>query len=85
MFITQSAASQSVKNLEEALGVKLFCGGKREIALTAEGEMLYEYVKNALSLLERAEGELHRFKKLERARAGLQSAIPCPAIFCCRF
>lgn len=66
MFITQSAASQSVKNLEEALGVKLFLRGKREIALTAEGEMLYEYVKNALSLLERAEGELHRFKKLER-------------------
>lgn len=68
LYITQSAASQSIKNLEETLGIKLFLRNKKDVSLTPEGEMLFEYVKNALSLIEKAEGELQRFKKLEQGQ-----------------
>lgn len=68
LFITQSAVSQSVKNLEEALGCALFVRSKRQISLTPEGETLYEYAKNALSLLEKGEKELHRFQNLEQGQ-----------------
>ena len=37
LYITQSAVSQSVKNLETALDSRLFIRGSKGIALTAEG------------------------------------------------
>lgn len=68
LFITQSAVSQSIKNLEERLKTVLFVRSKREIRLTPEGETLYEYVKNALSLIEKGESELLRFQTLEQGQ-----------------
>jgi len=64
LYITQSAVSQSVKNLETALDSRLFIRGSKGIALTAEGELLYEYVKNAISLIDKGEAELQKLQNL---------------------
>ncbi|WP_458863588.1 LysR family transcriptional regulator [Acidaminobacterium chupaoyuni] len=65
LFMTQSAVSQSIKNLENALGTTLFLRGSKGVQLTAEGHMLYEYADNALSLLENGCKQLERLRKLE--------------------
>lgn len=77
LYITQSAVSQSVKNLETALETQLFIRGNKNIALTAEGALLYEYVKNALSLLVKGESELEKLQKLEKGnlRIGVSDTI----------
>lgn len=77
LYITQSAVSQSVKNLETALDTRLFIRGNKGIALTAEGELLYEYVKNAVSLIDKGETELQKLKTLERGslRIGVSDTI----------
>ncbi len=77
LYITQSAVSQSVKNLETELDTRLFIRGNKGIALTAEGELLYEYVKNAVSLIDKGETELQKLKTLERGslRIGVSDTI----------
>lgn len=44
LAISQPAVSQSVKQLERRLGVKLFVRAPKGVRLTPEGEALYEYV-----------------------------------------
>lgn len=56
LFISQSAVSQSVKNLEKRLGVDLFARASKKISLTEEGSILYENAKVAFSYI--ANGEL---------------------------
>ena len=55
LFVSQSAVSQSIKQLETALGGKLFNRGARGVTLTAEGQAVYNYAKNASELLENAQ------------------------------
>ena len=45
LSVSQPAVSQALKQLEEALGTKLFVRASRGIRLTKEGQVLYEYVK----------------------------------------
>lgn len=40
--VTQSAISQSIKNLESKLGIKIFKRSGKAVILTAEGEKLYD-------------------------------------------
>lgn len=44
LSISQPAVSQSLKQLERSLGVRLFARASRGVRLTAEGELLYSYV-----------------------------------------
>ena len=46
LYISQSAVSQSVKQLETALQARLFARSPRGVTLTGEGQMLYQYVRN---------------------------------------
>ena len=45
LYISQSAVSQSVKQLETALQARLFARSPRGVTLTGEGRMLYQYVR----------------------------------------
>lgn len=45
LSVSQPAVSQALKQLEEALGTKLFVRASRGIRLTEEGQALFEYVK----------------------------------------
>ncbi len=44
LYISQSAVSQSIKQLEGELQTRLFARNSRGVALTPDGRMLYEYV-----------------------------------------
>ncbi|EQC48066.1 LysR family transcriptional regulator [Bacteriovorax sp. Seq25_V] len=52
--VTQSAISQSVKNLENKLEVKLFKRSGKKVVLTGEGEKLFTLASNFLSHLDEA-------------------------------
>ncbi len=58
LYISQSAVSQSIKNLEESTGSMLFVRGPRSVKLTVVGEMLYSHVDQAYSLFKAAEGKM---------------------------
>ena len=66
LYLSQSAVSQSIKILEDSLGVRLFSRTSRGVMLTSDGNTLYEYVSSALSLLEAGETRLGETKNLVR-------------------
>lgn len=67
LFITQSAVSQSIIQLEGGLGQRLFTRGRGGASLTPAGATLLEHVTTALGLI--AAGE-ERIEKLRRLQEG---------------
>lgn len=65
LYISQSAVSQSIKQLENDLQTRLFSRNSRGVTLTAEGKMLYEYVRSAMGLLETGEEKLSQSRDLQ--------------------
>ncbi|HHU52091.1 MAG TPA: LysR family transcriptional regulator [Firmicutes bacterium] len=67
LFISQSAVSQGIKNLETKLGTRLFLrkrAPQRSLRLTTEGELLFSHVKQAYHLLKAAEEKLGKINNL---------------------
>lgn len=52
LFVSQPAISQSVKRMEEQLGLKLFTRTRKGTVLTPEGNIIYSYVSTALKMIE---------------------------------
>ena len=65
LFVTQPAVSQSIRNLESLLDLRLFHRLPRGMALTRAGERLHGYVEKALGLIDAAEREVERVAELE--------------------
>lgn len=65
LFITQSAVSQSIKNLEAQLGSPLFYRQGRTMKLTWEGQLLYQHVEKAYHLIKSAESKFQEIHSLE--------------------
>ncbi|MEG1874470.1 MAG: LysR family transcriptional regulator, partial [Angelakisella sp.] len=65
LYISQSAVSQTIHQLEQQLGVRLFTRGTRGVTLTGEGTLLYQYVGTAIGLLESGEQKLLLTRSLE--------------------
>ena len=65
LFLSQSALSQSVKQLEQELGVCLFSRSTRGVHLTGEGRLLLDYVNRALGLLDNGEEMMARVRNME--------------------
>ena len=65
LYISQSAVSQSSKQLENDLQTRLLSRNSRGVTLTAEGQMLYEYVRSAMGLLETGEEKLSQTRELQ--------------------
>ncbi|NRN31020.1 LysR family transcriptional regulator [Photorhabdus heterorhabditis] len=57
LFITQSPICRSLKKLEFSLGVKLFVRKSQGLALTEEGECLYNKVLSICERLKEIEGD----------------------------
>jgi DNA-binding transcriptional LysR family regulator len=55
LFLTQPAVSQQIRNLEEDLGVEILVRGVRQIKPTPQGEVLYEYARKILQLVQQTE------------------------------
>lgn len=64
LFISQPAVSQSIRQLEEALDVKLFIRGSKGITMTTEGQLLEGYISSAMSLIESGERRISRLNDL---------------------
>lgn len=64
LFVTQSAVSQSVKQLEAMLGVQLFARGKRAAAPSVEAQQLYAMIAPAIGTICEAEERIERFRLL---------------------
>jgi len=64
LFVSQSAVSQAIIQLEDRLGCKLFNRNARGVRLTAEGEVLYSHISNAITLIENAQDKLSKMKTL---------------------
>lgn len=62
--VSQSAVSQSIKQLETSLQARLFARSSRGVVLTGEGQMLYQYVRSALGLLATGEDKLSQAQQL---------------------
>jgi len=62
--VSQSAVSQAIMQLEERLGCQLFNRSTRGVRLTPEGEILYSYANNAVSIIENAQDKIAKMKNL---------------------
>ncbi len=65
LFVTQSAVSQSVKQLETMLGIQLFLRGKRAVTPSVEARQLYAMIAPAIGTICEAEERIERFKRLQ--------------------
>lgn len=65
LYISQSAVSQTIRQLEGQLGVRLFTRGTRGVTLTGEGNTLYRHVSSAMRSLEQGEQQLSQMQNLE--------------------
>jgi len=52
-FVSESAISKTIRQLEEEIGVKLFDRKGRTIKLNQQGKVFYSYVSDSLNLLNR--------------------------------
>lgn len=65
LAISQPAVSQSIKQLETALGTKLFTRASKGVKLTKEGELLYDYVAKGYEQIELGEKKLQQMLNLD--------------------
>lgn len=64
LYVTQPAVSQTIRSLEEKIGVKLFLRNARGVTLTEEGEQLYQKVSDAIMCIEEAETHFSNLQTL---------------------
>jgi LysR family transcriptional regulator, pca operon transcriptional activator len=67
MHVSQPAASKTIRELEEILGVELFDRSGRRMSLTAAGRLFQRYAGSALVELQRAQ-DMVRKSPVERSR-----------------
>ena len=65
LYISQSAISQCIRQLEDDLNTQLFVRSKRGVSLTKEGNLLFQKVESAIQAIEQGETLLARFQHLE--------------------
>lgn len=65
LYISQSAISQCIHQLENDLNVQLFVRTRKGVSLTNEGKILFLKVENAINSIEQGESQLERLRHLE--------------------
>lgn len=65
LFISQPAVSQAIKQLENAIGGKLFFRTSKGVSLTPEGEVLYTYVARGYEYIVLGESKFTELLTLE--------------------
>jgi DNA-binding transcriptional LysR family regulator len=71
LYITQSAVSQHMKDLEASLGQSLFQRGWRGVSLTSEGEILARYTRQIFELVAQAEASLTNVAQLAAGKISI--------------
>ena len=65
LYISQSAISQCIRQLETDLNAQLFVRSRRGVTLTNEGKLLYQKVEGAIQSIEQGEAIIERHQHLE--------------------
>lgn len=65
LYISQSAISQCIHQLEQDLNVQLFIRSRRGVTLTKEGMLLFQKVESAIQSIEQGETLLARLRHLD--------------------
>ncbi len=65
LSVSQPAVSQAIRQLEESTSVKLFTRVARGVKLTAEGSLLYSYVKEGYEQILLGEQKLEQMRNLD--------------------
>ena len=68
LYISQSAVSQTIKILEKELNTQLFIRQSKGVILTKEGEILYQKISQALTLITDAENEINNQLELTKGQ-----------------
>ncbi len=63
LFLTQSAVSHQLKDIEERLGVKIFNRTGKQWALTEEGKILYETASRVLAEMDKANEQINELRE----------------------
>lgn len=80
LYITQSAISQHIKDLEASLGQQLFNRGRRGVTLTSQGEILADYSRKIFALVADAETALTNVEQLTAGKVSI-GATPGVGIY----
>ena len=77
LYISQPAISKAIQKLEQNLDTILFKRSSRGVTLTPDGELLFEKVKEALSLLDEGENSIrhNRSRDIPKLRLGASSTL----------
>ncbi|WP_059405340.1 LysR substrate-binding domain-containing protein [Pseudomonas sp. RIT-PI-q] len=70
LALTASAVSGHIKRLEDDVGVKLLTRTTRRLSMTSEGDMLYTYARNILSMEKEIRAKLRGSSIQGRVRVG---------------
>ena len=65
LYVSQSAVSQCIRQLEKDLKAQLFVRSRRGVTLTGEGQLLFQKVEAAIKSIEQGETMLARLHHLE--------------------
>lgn len=77
LYVSQPAVSKSITSLEESMNLTLFIRNSRGVKLTEEGQLLYQYTKQAFDVLKQGEDRLMHIKELGvgHLRIGVSSTL----------
>ena len=71
LYVTQPTVTHLIQSLEEELGCQLFIRSKRGVALTTEGELLYQHIEAVYSEIAAAESDLARLKDFQTGEVSI--------------
>lgn len=66
MYISQSAISQAIKNLEGKLNCSLFIRNTKRVKLTPEGEILFQHIEQAFNYIKLGERSIEGIQSLKK-------------------
>jgi len=73
LYITQPSVSFALKSLEEQLGAVLCTRSQKGVALTAEGQVLFDEIDKAFQSIEIAERKVNSLLNLESGRVSISA------------
>jgi len=77
LYVSQSAVSQMIKQLEEKLKITLFFRTQKGVDITKEGEVLYNYIAVAIEKITLGEKKLKEYINLESGEIRIGSSDMC--------
>lgn len=79
LFLTQSALSHQLRELEERLGFKVFNRKRNQWALTQEGEELYKLANQLFDAIDKGFSNIQNIK--EGGRGAIKLSVECQSFF----